>query len=100
MKGDETPKENKDWMKRRQPVLLNTNERSGLVKAKARLTNKFTAERLRVESEKSDLIALQKQQMIESHEIKMENEKLKKKLLESLIKNLNSGMYNWSKQAN
>lgn len=50
----------KNWIKRRQPVLTATNERSAAVKARTRLCNSFAAERLRAEKEKIELIQMQK----------------------------------------
>lgn len=77
----ETP----NWAKRRQPKISPENERSFAIKSKYNLNNNFASERLRAEKAKTEIILLQREQMIELHNIKMENEKLKKKLFEKLL---------------
>lgn len=75
----------KEWVNRRRPE-ISANERTVKMQTQQRISNRFAAERLRAEQEKTKLILQQIKQNTELHNIKMENEKHKRDILQTLLK--------------
>lgn len=75
----------KAWVNRRRPE-ISANERTVKMQTQQRVTNRFAAERLRAENEKTNLILQEIKHSTDLHRIKMENEKLKKEILQTLLK--------------